>query len=142
MPRCASATSTPASASTATGSASTCSWTPASTGTGRRCSTPRRPACARCSSATPRLPTPAASSWSLRRRRRGRRGAGPPTTGFFLLSFFVDVDDTLERLTTLGFGGRRRRIDQPGPGGPVPMATVRDPDGVLVELIQRRRPGA
>ena len=28
-----------------------------------------------------------------------------------------------------------RRIEVPSPDGPVPMVTVRDPDGVLVEII-------
>ena len=57
-----------------------------------------------------------------------------PATGFFLLSFYVDVDATLERLGALGLGGQARRIAA-GPGDAVTMATVRDPDGVLVELI-------
>jgi glyoxylase I family protein len=65
-----------------------------------------------------------------------------PTAGFFLLSFFVDVNATVTRLGALGLGGEPRRIEQPGPGGPVSMATVRDPDGVLVELIQTRPPAA
>jgi len=30
----------------------------------------------------------------------------PPRTGFFLLSFFVDVEPTLSRLAALGLGGR------------------------------------
>jgi catechol 2,3-dioxygenase-like lactoylglutathione lyase family enzyme len=68
--------------------------------------------------------------------------AGPPASGFFLLSFFVDVDVTLSRLRSLGFGERPRRIEQPGPLGPVSMATVRDPDGALVELIHATEPGA
>jgi catechol 2,3-dioxygenase-like lactoylglutathione lyase family enzyme len=59
----------------------------------------------------------------------------PPEPGFFLLSFFVDVPDTLARLDTLGLDAGARRIRVPGPGGDVDMATVRDPDGVLVELI-------
>jgi catechol 2,3-dioxygenase-like lactoylglutathione lyase family enzyme len=65
------------------------------------------------------------------------RGAAsvPPTAGFFLLSFFVDVDEVLGRLADLGLGGDPRRIDVPGPAGAVAMATVRDPDGVLVELV-------
>ena len=66
-------------------------------------------------------------------------GAGPspvpPGPGFFLLSFFVDVPDTLARLDTLGLDGGARRIRIPGPGGDVEMATVRDPNGVLVELV-------
>jgi catechol 2,3-dioxygenase-like lactoylglutathione lyase family enzyme len=59
-----------------------------------------------------------------------------PAPGFFLLSFFTDVAATLARLADLGLGGDPRRIEVPGPAGPVAMATVRDPDGVLVELIE------
>ena len=63
------------------------------------------------------------------------RAAPRPETGFFLLSFFVDVEATLARLEQLGLGPSRR-AGQPGPGGTsVAMATVRDPDGVLVELV-------
>jgi catechol 2,3-dioxygenase-like lactoylglutathione lyase family enzyme len=64
-----------------------------------------------------------------------RPSPAPPGPGFFLLSFFVDVPDTLARLETLGLHGGARRIRIPGPSGDVEMATVRDPDGVLVELI-------
>jgi catechol 2,3-dioxygenase-like lactoylglutathione lyase family enzyme len=60
--------------------------------------------------------------------------ASPPSTGFFLVSFFVDVEATLSRLAALGLGGPPRRVDQPGPNGPIAIATVRDPDGVLVLL--------
>ena len=65
--------------------------------------------------------------------------AAEPTEGFFLLSFYVgDVDEVLERLATLGLGGDVRRIELPATDGAgVGMATVRDPDGVLVELIGR-----
>ena len=59
----------------------------------------------------------------------------PPRPGFFLLSFFVDVDATLKGLAAAGLDGPTRRIRVPAPGGGVEMATVRDPDGVLVELI-------
>jgi glyoxylase I family protein len=62
-------------------------------------------------------------------------GAATPAAGFFLLSFYVDVAATLERLAALGLGGEPRRISVPGGDRPVVMATVRDPDGVLVELI-------
>jgi glyoxylase I family protein len=58
----------------------------------------------------------------------------PPTTGFFLLSFFVDVEATLARLAALGLGGPPRRVEQPTPGGAVTLTTVRDPDGLLVLL--------
>ena len=58
--------------------------------------------------------------------------------GFFLLSFFVDVDDTLARLGELGFDAPVSRIRVRGPEGDVEMATVRDPDGVLVELVGAR----
>lgn len=58
----------------------------------------------------------------------------PPRTGFFLLSFFADVEATLSRLAALGLGGPPRRAVQPTPSGPVTIATVRDPDGLLVLL--------
>jgi catechol 2,3-dioxygenase-like lactoylglutathione lyase family enzyme len=64
-----------------------------------------------------------------------RKRSGPLTPGFFLLSFFVDVEETLARLDGLGLARDARRIEVPGPAGPVPMATLRDPDGVLVELV-------
>jgi catechol 2,3-dioxygenase-like lactoylglutathione lyase family enzyme len=63
------------------------------------------------------------------------RPAEPRAAGFFLLSFFVDVDATLTRLGNLGFDASASRITVPGPQGDVEMATVRDPDGVLVELV-------
>lgn len=63
---------------------------------------------------------------------------GPPPsplrTGFFLLSFFVDVEATLARLAALDLGGPPRRLDQPGPNGVVSLATVRDPDGLTILL--------
>lgn len=59
--------------------------------------------------------------------------------GFFLLSFFLDVEATLARLPALGFDQPARRIRFPGPGAVVDMATVRDPDGVLVELVGTTR---
>ena len=58
----------------------------------------------------------------------------PPRTGFLMLSFFVDVEATLSRLSGLGLGGPPRRVIQPTPNGPITIATVRDPDGVLVLL--------
>ncbi len=59
----------------------------------------------------------------------------PLAPGFFLLSFFVDVDDALARIEQLGLATDIRRIDVDSPRGPVPMATLRDPDGVLVERV-------
>ena len=54
--------------------------------------------------------------------------------GFELLSLFVDdLDATLGQLGDGAVGLRRIEVDSPY--GPVPMATVRDPDGVLVEII-------
>jgi hypothetical protein len=53
---------------------------------------------------------------------------------FYRLSFFVDIDATLGRLAALGLGGPPRRITQPTPLGPVTLATVRAPDGLLVLL--------
>src|SRR6266576_2068629 len=57
----------------------------------------------------------------------GDAGSGPPPVppepGFFLLSFFVDVADTLARLDALGLDAGARRIRVPGLGGDVEMAT-------------------
>jgi catechol 2,3-dioxygenase-like lactoylglutathione lyase family enzyme len=69
----------------------------------------------------------------------GSAPAGPAAApvsgpGFFLLSFYVDVDEVLARLAALGFGPARR-IEQPAPTGAVTMACVYDPDGVRVELV-------
>jgi catechol 2,3-dioxygenase-like lactoylglutathione lyase family enzyme len=58
----------------------------------------------------------------------------PANAGFFLLSFYVDVDAVLARLTGLGFGPARR-IEQPAPTGSVSMASLLDPDGVRIELV-------
>jgi glyoxylase I family protein len=59
-------------------------------------------------------------------------------SGFLLLSFFVgdDLGEVVERLTSLGFEPARR-ITVPGPpgGAAVAMATILDPNGVMVELI-------
>jgi catechol 2,3-dioxygenase-like lactoylglutathione lyase family enzyme len=54
--------------------------------------------------------------------------------GLFMISFFVDVEATLSKLAGLGLGGSPRRVTQPTPNGPITIATVRDPDGVLVLL--------
>ena len=60
-------------------------------------------------------------------------GADVPS-GFELLSLFVgDVDEALAKLG--GAASELRRIEVDSPDGPVPMVTVRDPDGVLVEII-------
>ena len=58
----------------------------------------------------------------------------PLRSGFLLLSFFVDIEATLDRLARLGLGGSPRRVSQPTPNGPLSIATVRDPDGLLVLL--------
>lgn len=60
--------------------------------------------------------------------------ASPLKAGFLLLSFFVDVEATLDRLASLGLGGSPRRVTQPTPNGSITIATVRDPDGLLVLL--------
>jgi catechol 2,3-dioxygenase-like lactoylglutathione lyase family enzyme len=54
--------------------------------------------------------------------------------GLAMLSYFVDVDETLARLETLGFTEPARRIDQSTPGGILTIAVVSDPDGVSVLL--------
>jgi hypothetical protein len=47
------------------------------------------------------------------------------------VSVFTDVTAALDRLEVLGLAGTPRRIEVSG----VAMATVRDPDGTLVELV-------
>jgi glyoxylase I family protein len=59
---------------------------------------------------------------------------GPPTAGLLMISFFVDVEATLGRLSDLALGGEPRKVEQPTPGGPITIVTVRDPDGTLVLL--------
>lgn len=51
--------------------------------------------------------------------------------GFLLLSVMADVDAVLGRLAALGLGGSPRCTEVSG----IAMAVVRDPDGVLVELV-------
>jgi hypothetical protein len=60
--------------------------------------------------------------------------AGAPTRGVFLISFNVAVDETLARLANLGFGRPPRRIPT---GLDSWAATVVDPDGVMVELLDK-----
>jgi catechol 2,3-dioxygenase-like lactoylglutathione lyase family enzyme len=54
-----------------------------------------------------------------------------PAEGFFLLSLYADLDTVLPRLATLGVGGS----PVVEAVGPVRLAVVRDPNGVLVELM-------
>lgn len=63
-------------------------------------------------------------------------GSGTPHRGLFLLSFVVNVDDVLSRLADLGLGGPPRTMKSPGGI----TATVVDPDGVTVELLNRPVP--
>jgi catechol 2,3-dioxygenase-like lactoylglutathione lyase family enzyme len=59
---------------------------------------------------------------------------GLPGRGMFLVSFQVPVEPTLARLADLGLGGPPRKI----PTGPDSYAaTVVDPDGVMVELLDK-----
>jgi catechol 2,3-dioxygenase-like lactoylglutathione lyase family enzyme len=57
-----------------------------------------------------------------------------PTSGFFLLSYFVDVEATIQRLADLGFGDPPRRVVQATANGDSTIALVRDPDGVRILL--------
>ncbi len=61
----------------------------------------------------------------------GPPDAAPPRSGFLLLSVFTDVTAALDRLAGLGLAGTPRQVEVSG----VAMATVRDPDGTLVELV-------
>src|SRR5258708_15948887 len=51
----------------------------------------------------------------------------PPRTGFFLLSFFVDVEATLSRLVALGLGGPPPRATPSTPPPPITPATLPPP---------------
>ncbi len=57
-----------------------------------------------------------------------------PANGFLLILFMVDVPATLTRLANLGLDLERKE-DAPVEGEEAVIALVRDPDGVLVELI-------
>jgi catechol 2,3-dioxygenase-like lactoylglutathione lyase family enzyme len=54
--------------------------------------------------------------------------------GFFLVSLYCDVDETLERLSALGHPDHER-IELETPHGTLVMGSIRDPDGILIELI-------
>jgi glyoxylase I family protein len=56
---------------------------------------------------------------------------GPPFAGVLLLSVMVDLDATMQRLTSLGLDRGARRSDV----GAIGLGVVQDPDGVLVELM-------
>jgi catechol 2,3-dioxygenase-like lactoylglutathione lyase family enzyme len=58
-------------------------------------------------------------------------GASGPAEGFFLLSLYADLDTVLGRLASLGVGG----TPTVEAVGPVRLAVARDPNGVLVELM-------
>jgi catechol 2,3-dioxygenase-like lactoylglutathione lyase family enzyme len=59
---------------------------------------------------------------------------GLPRRGVFLISFVMPVEPTLARLAELGLGGPPRKV--PTPAGEW-AATVVDPDGTVVELLDR-----
>jgi glyoxylase I family protein len=60
--------------------------------------------------------------------------SGVPERGACLVSFVVSVREVLDRLASLGVGGEPRIM--PTPGGGL-AATVVDPDGVVVELLDQ-----
>ncbi len=57
---------------------------------------------------------------------------GRPAAGFFLLSFAVDVEATVARMQKLGLDADLRVLDT---DMGTKIARLRDPDGVLIELI-------
>jgi catechol 2,3-dioxygenase-like lactoylglutathione lyase family enzyme len=59
---------------------------------------------------------------------------GLPRRGLFLISFVLPVEPTLARLAEMGLGGPPRKTPT-GPG--TWAATVVDPDGTVVELLDR-----
>ncbi|HEX3706793.1 MAG TPA: VOC family protein [Mycobacteriales bacterium] len=58
--------------------------------------------------------------------------SGLPQRGLTLISFHVPVEETLARLAGIGLGGEPRLVPTPRGGF---AATVVDPDGVVVELV-------
>jgi catechol 2,3-dioxygenase-like lactoylglutathione lyase family enzyme len=56
----------------------------------------------------------------------------PGAVGFLLVSLYADLDEALPRLATLGC---EPTVVEAAPG--VRLAVVRDPNGVLVELMDR-----
>lgn len=60
--------------------------------------------------------------------------SGLPQRGAFLVSFNLPVEAALARLAELGLGGTPRRMSTPVGGL---AATVVDPDGVVVELLDQ-----
>ncbi len=67
----------------------------------------------------------------------GRRQAATElVNGFFLMSFYVsDVDATIARLEELGVANDVRTTTIGDGDGSFTVGTVRDPDGVLIELV-------
>jgi len=61
--------------------------------------------------------------------------ADQPEVGFFLISFYLPHGEVRPRLEALGHPFQSEIEADLGDGRSVKMATVRDPDGVLVELI-------
>lgn len=61
-------------------------------------------------------------------------GAQPIATGTVMLSFMVDLAEVLPKLEAVGATGVRRATLNNG----VDVATLRDPDGTLVELLDAR----
>lgn len=61
-------------------------------------------------------------------------GSGTPQRGAFLVSFHVPVRAALDRLAALDLGGPPRVV--PTPSGGI-AATVVDPDGIVVELLDQ-----
>jgi len=61
-----------------------------------------------------------------------------PATGTAVLAFRVDLDAVLPALLELGASDVRRTTLSSGHAA----ATVRDPDGIIVELLDTRRPAS
>jgi predicted enzyme related to lactoylglutathione lyase len=62
-------------------------------------------------------------------------GVEPPRTGSMMLSFFVDLEKVLPAVEAFGGTDVRRSTLKNGTA----IASVRDPDGVLVELLDAAR---
>ena len=76
----------------------------------------------------------ASGAYRVLRKLQPRTRIAAPDGGPTRMGLFVDVETTLSRLAALGLGGPPRRVTQSTPRGAITLATVRDPDGLLILL--------
>jgi catechol 2,3-dioxygenase-like lactoylglutathione lyase family enzyme len=67
-------------------------------------------------------------------QKKGPPQPSVPETGYFLISFHVDINSTLARLSSLGLGGVPKITTEKENN--ITLAVVRDPDGLQILLLQ------